>query len=142
MEPRVVLGPRHGALHRDVVQQSCTALLALEFSVPKPDLLSYLDREEEVTALDLHVSGDTPTAEHGAGAGQEEPAEEKPNTDKEHAQLPASRGETQAANTCSSAGTAALARHLQSHLRQKPFDCSQTFTRSCHLEQHLQSHLR
>ncbi|NXS24600.1 CKR1 protein, partial [Mystacornis crossleyi] len=108
MEPYVVLDPRQRALYRDVMQESYETLMALEFPVSKPDLLSRLDHREEATALDLHISQDTLAAEHGAGAGQEapqeEPAEEKPNMDKEHPQLPASRSENHAANTCGECG--------------------------------------
>lgn len=33
-----------------------------EFPLRKPDLLSHLDHREEATALDLHISRDTPAA--------------------------------------------------------------------------------
>lgn len=62
MEPCVVLDPRQRALYRDMMQESYETLMALEFPISKPDLLSRLDHGEELTALDLHISQDTPAA--------------------------------------------------------------------------------
>lgn len=62
MEPCVVLDPRQRALYCDMMQESYETLMALEFPISKPDLLSRLDHGEELTALDLHISQDTPAA--------------------------------------------------------------------------------
>ncbi|NXM89315.1 ZN557 protein, partial [Oenanthe oenanthe] len=145
MEPCVLLEPRQRALYHRVMQESCKTLLALEFSAAKPDLLSYLDCEEEVTALDLHVSWDTPAAEHRAGAGQEEPAEEKPNTDKEQAQLSVSQGETHAANIGSECGEifshkSAQVKHRKMHSGDRP-DCGRGFTQRPELSVHRRVHV-
>ncbi|NWI07884.1 ZF316 protein, partial [Tichodroma muraria] len=70
--------------------------------------------------------------EHGAGAGQEapqeEPTEEKPDTDKEHLQLPASQSKNHTANTCSTCGKifshkSALVKHQKIHSGDRPHMC-------------------
>ncbi|NXC91874.1 ZN557 protein, partial [Cercotrichas coryphoeus] len=132
------------ALYRDMMQESYETLMALEFPVPKPDLLSYLDHEEEATALDLHVSRDTPAVEHGAGAGQEEPAEERPSTDEEHPQPPVSGDEAHAANTCSERGKifshkSAPVKHRKIHGSDRPRACpacGEGFVQRCGLSVH------
>ncbi|XP_040398633.1 uncharacterized protein LOC121062606 isoform X2 [Cygnus olor] len=61
MEHYVLLDPRQRALYRDVMQESYETLMALEFPVSKPNLLSRLAHEDEPTALDLHVPKDAPS---------------------------------------------------------------------------------
>ncbi|XP_037982265.1 zinc finger protein 345-like [Motacilla alba alba] len=152
MEQYVVLDPRQRALYRDVMQESYEMLMALEFPVSKPDLLSRLDHGEEATALDLHISQDTPAAEHEAGAGQEapqeKPSEEKPKMVKEHPQLPASRSENHAANTCSECGKifshkSALVKHRKIHSGDRPHvcpDCGKGFIQRSDLAIHRRVH--
>ncbi|KAI6060484.1 Zinc finger protein CKR1-like protein [Aix galericulata] len=70
MEPYVLMDPRQRALYRDVMQESYETLMALEFPVSKPDLLSRLAHEDEPTALDLHVPKDAPSGGRStSGAG-------------------------------------------------------------------------
>ncbi|NWU03637.1 XFIN protein, partial [Urocynchramus pylzowi] len=116
-----------------------------EFPISKPDLLSRLDHREEATALDLHISQDTPAAEHGAG--QEAP-QEKPAEDKEHPQLPLSRSENHAPNTCSECGKifshkSALAKHRKIHSGDRPHacpDCGKGFIQRSDLAIHRRVH--
>ncbi|XP_032940013.2 LOW QUALITY PROTEIN: zinc finger protein CKR1-like [Catharus ustulatus] len=88
--------------------------------------------------------------EHGAGqeAPQEEPAEEQPNTDKEHPQLPVSRSESHAANTCSECGKifshkSALVKHQKIHSGDRPHvcpDCGKGFIQRSDLTIHRRVH--
>ncbi|XP_026722876.1 zinc finger protein 74-like isoform X2 [Athene cunicularia] len=77
MEPYVLLDPRQRALYRDVMQESYETLMALEFPVSKPDLLSRLDHRDEPTALDLHVPRDAPAAGESLITPRSQRAEKK-----------------------------------------------------------------
>uniref|UniRef100_A0ACB8EGX6 Uncharacterized protein n=1 Tax=Sphaerodactylus townsendi TaxID=933632 RepID=A0ACB8EGX6_9SAUR len=62
MEQYVLLDPRQRALYRDVMQESYETLMALEFPLSKPDLLSRLERSHEARALDFQEPTAIPPA--------------------------------------------------------------------------------
>ncbi|KAJ7317196.1 hypothetical protein JRQ81_003358 [Phrynocephalus forsythii] len=80
MEQYLLLDPRQRALYRDVMQESYETLMALEFPLSKPELLSQL--EDEVTAFDLENPRGLPPAVpenmEEANPGQEVPIESRP----------------------------------------------------------------